>query len=281
VGGGGGFTWRVNHNKKGCFMPRKIKRYGWIPDLPDHRDLLYFTEPARVATLPPKVDLRSQCPSVYNQGQLGSCTANAIAAAHEFEQRKQNLKTAFTPSRLFIYYNERVIEHTVAQDAGAMIRDGIKSAVKQGVCPEKEWPYRITAFSSKPTASCYRDALLNQVLNYQRLTPTLLHLKDCLAAGFPFVFGFSVYESFESESVVKTGKVPLPKPAERLLGGHAVLAVGYDDKNQCFIVRNSWGADWGLAGYCWMPYAYLTNPTLSSDFWTIRVVEGEGKKWTR
>src|SRR6266403_3711889 len=128
---------------------RKIKRYGWIPDLPDQRDYLYAAPPAFLRALPPRVDLRSKCPPVYDQGQLGSCTANAIGAAFQFNQKKEKL-TSFVPSRLFIYYNERDMEGTVAQDAGAYIRDGIKSVNKLGACPEPLWPYDPSAYPPNP-----------------------------------------------------------------------------------------------------------------------------------
>jgi C1A family cysteine protease len=254
-------------------MPLKIKHYGWIPDLPDQRDFMYAAPMEMLRALPPKQDLSGKCPLVYDQGQLGSCTANAIGAAHQFEQMRQAQKKAFMPSRLFIYYNERAIEGTVGQDAGGMIRDGIKSVVKLGVCPETDWPYVVTQFTKKPSQPCYAEALDHQVVSYQRVTQSLNQMKGCLAAGFPFVFGFSVYESFESPAVAKSGKVPMPGAGEKMLGGHAVLAVGYNDKNQCFIVRNSWSSKWGKKGYCFMPYAYLTDAHLASDFWTIRMVE--------
>src|ERR1700747_2514934 len=134
---------------------RKIKRYGWIPDIPDQRDYLYAAPPAFLRALPARIDLRKQCPPVYDQGQLGSCTANGIGAAIQFDRMKQQLKPDFIPSRLFIYYNERVMENTVNSDSGAAIRDGIKSVNKQGVCPETEWPYDIAKFTKKPPAACY------------------------------------------------------------------------------------------------------------------------------
>ena len=255
-------------------MSRKIKKYGWIPDLPDYRDHLYAAPQPVLAKLPKKVDLRPLCPPVFDQGELGSCTANAIAAAHQFDQIKQKKSQIFTPSRLFIYYNEREIEGTVNEDAGAMIRDGIKSLVKQGAAPETAWPYVITKFAAKPPKKCFDAGLKNQALSYQRLTPILSQLKGCLAAGYPFVFGFSVYESFESEAVARTGIIPMPDgSAEKQLGGHAVLAVGYDEAKQRFIVRNSWGTGWGVKGYCTFPYAYLLEASLCDDFWTVRVVE--------
>ena len=254
-------------------MSYKISRYGWLPDLPDHRDHLYAAPVASAGALPASFDLRTQCPPVYDQGQLGSCTANAIAAAVQFDQMKQKLAEIFTPSRLFIYYNERAMEHTVASDSGAQIRDGIKSVGKLGDCPENEWPYVISKFKTKPSAKCYSDALKYKAVSYQRLTPILSQLKGCLASGFPFVFGFTVYESFESAQVAKTGHALLPKSNEQVIGGHAVVDVGYDDAKQWFIVRNSWGNSWGMKGYFTLPYSYLTDSNLADDFWTIRIVQ--------
>jgi C1A family cysteine protease len=264
---------------------RKIARYGWRPDLPDQRDHIYAAPLPKLGPLPAKVDLRKQCPAVYNQEQIGSCTANAIAAAIEFDLLKQKLKD-FVPSRLFIYYNERDMEHTVTTDSGAQIRDGVKSVNKLGVCPETEWPYIATPAdpntnvwppgarpAEKPLPQCYKDALDNQVTSYQRVNRDLAQMKGCLAAGYPFVFGFTVYDAFESAQVAKTGVLNLPASSEQVVGGHAVLAVGYDDAAQRFIVRNSWGTKWGRKGYFTMPYAYLLAPQLASDFWTLRVVE--------
>jgi C1A family cysteine protease len=254
-------------------VQRKIAGYGWNRDLPDGRDLMYAAPVAVVTKLPETVDLRPQCPPVYDQGQLGSCTANAIGAALEFDQIKQKRPKAFTPSRLFIYYNERVIEGTVSSDSGAQIRDGVKTVNQEGAPPETEWAYDINKFSERPSAKAYDDAKNYQAILYQRLTPTLSQLQGCLASGFPFIFGFTVYDSFESPEVAKTGHAPMPKSGEQLLGGHAVLAVGYQNSDQTFIVRNSWGTGWGVKGYFTMPYPYLLQGTLASDFWTIRSVE--------
>jgi C1A family cysteine protease len=253
-------------------MAHKIQRYGWIPDLPDHRDQMYSAPVAALQALPIKADLTSQCPPVYDQGQLGSCTANAIAAAIEFNRLKQRL-TDFIPSRLFIYYNERVIEGSVSSDSGAQIRDGIKSVAQQGACPETMWPYDITKFRAKPPQKCYTAAAKDKIILYQRLVPTLNQLRGCVASGYPFVFGFTVYDSFESPEVAKTGHASMPAPGEKVLGGHAVMGVGFEDGNQWFIVRNSWGTKWGMKGYFTLPYSYLTDQQLADDFWTIRTVQ--------
>lgn len=253
-------------------MPRKINRYGWIPSIPDYRDVFYSIVAPGGASCPSSVDLRPYMPLVYDQGQLGSCTANAIAAAFEFEMLKQKLKD-FMPSRLFIYYNERVMEGTVFTDSGAMIRDGFKSIAAQGVCDEREWPYDPNQLTVKPMSGCYTDALQNRAISYHSINQNLQLSKECLADGYPFVLGISVYESFESDAVAHSGIVPMPGTGESLVGGHAVMAVGYDDSKMAFLVRNSWGASWGLSGYFWMPYEYLSDPCLASDFWTLRLVK--------
>ncbi|WP_434614976.1 C1 family peptidase [Arthrobacter sp. A5] len=251
-------------------MTRTNSHYGWIPDLPDQRDHLYAVPPPLVAKLPAKVDLTPQCPPVYDQGQLGSCTGNGIAGSLQFDAMKEGLPDTSVPSRLFIYYNERVIEGTVGSDSGAMIRDGIKTVAQTGACDESNWPYDITKFSVKPPDSCFQQAGSHRVISYSRVVQSLGQLKGCLAAGYPIVFGFTVYESFEEPTVTSTGTVPMPASNEKVLGGHCVLAVGYDDAAQRFVIRNSWGSGWGKQGYATMPYAYLLTSALSTDFWTIR-----------
>ena len=243
------------------------RRLGWIHQLPDIRDFKLFLMPV---SLPPAVDLRIDCPPVYDQGDLGSCTANALAGDFEYDRIKQN-KDFFMPSRLFIYYNERVIEDTVRLDNGAIIRDGIKTMARQGVCSEKDWPYIINRYRTKPCRKYYTRALKNQITEYYAVNQSSDQLKGCLAAGFPFVFGFSVYQSFFN---IKTdGIMPMPLPSESVEGGHAVMCVGYSDLKQTYIVRNSWSEKWGDQGYFYMPYEYIYNANLCSDFWTIKYVE--------
>lgn len=251
----------------------RIKRYGWVRDIPDQRDFRYKAPPRLARALPARVDLRGGFPPCYNQGELGSCTANAISGALQFLEHKEGSAEPLMPSRLFIYFNERAIEGTVESDSGAQIRDGIKTVAKRGFCAEDLWPYDIKRFAVKPPERCYRAALRERVSQYLRLDHDApVQLLTCLASGHPFVFGFSVYESFEDPRVAATGVVPMPRLSERVLGGHAVVACGYDLKASRFIVRNSWGSRWGKEGYFTMPFAYLTNSFLSADFWTIRKV---------
>ena len=253
-------------------MSTSPHKFGWRPDMPDARDFMFSTPAPVLAALPARVDLRSQCPPVLDQGQLGSCTANASASAHLFNQMKQAAKRQISPSRLFIYYNTRLIENTVDYDAGATIRDSVKSIAKYGVCSETRLPYNIIRFKRKPNKTCYAEGLKHQAINYQRLLQTLDQLKGCLASGYPFIFGFTVYESFETSAVAASGIVPMPAKSEKTLGGHAVMAVGYDDATRRFLIKNSWGTGWGMSGYFTIPYEYLTNPRLSADYWTIRTV---------
>jgi C1A family cysteine protease len=222
--------------------------------------------------LPKVVDLRKSCPKVYDQGNLGSCTANAICAAYEFDQMKQKEINVFTPSRLFVYFNERKMENSVEQDCGASLADGVTSVSNQGVCPEAGWPYDVSKFAVEPPESCYSVAKTHICTSYRPVSGTLAQLKQALANGYPIVFAMDIYESFESSTVAKKGIVPMPKKCEKSLGGHAMLIVGYDDKQKSFIVRNSWGDSWGLAGYCYIPYKYITNPNKAYDFWCLLTV---------
>lgn len=251
-------------------MKKLLKRvFGWIPDLPDGRDFRYaLVSRKQVQALPAAVDLRDRCSAIEDQGALGSCTANALVGALEMLEIKNGLPAADF-SRLFLYYNERRLEGTILWDSGARLRDGIKTLARQGCCLEARWPYVPARYRIKPLLACYREGKKHQITEYQRLD-TVEQMKTCLAGGFPFVFGFSVYDSFMTEAVAKTGKGQMPAAGDKVRGGHAVLAVGYDDAQRRFIIRNSWGREWGLAGFFTLPYAYLASRDLSDDFWTIR-----------
>jgi C1A family cysteine protease len=264
-------------------MKRKISKLGWIPDLPDPRDFVYSAPLRVLQALPDSVDLTPTFP-VYDQGRIGSCTANALAAAVQFDRHKNAQNPDFIPARLFIYYNERVIEGDPGNDGGARLRDGIKTLQQQGVCPEGEWPYDDTpaAFeggpfpvgskpATNPPQNCYNDAVNYEIVNYQQLTQSLSQMQGCLASGFPFVFGFTVFGNWYNQDPKPT-VIPVPSADDTVVGGHAVLCVGYDNTKTLFKIRNSWGPDEGDNGYFYMPYAYLTSTDLANDFWVINSV---------
>lgn len=257
-------------------IERKGKhKFGWVRDYPDIRDSFFrVVSPEEIDALPPSVDLRPTCPPVVDQGQLGSCTANALAGAVGFLENKDNVNPNDAFSRLFIYYNERAIEGTTGSDSGAQIRDGITTLSQQGACYESTLPYDITQFTNQPSTAAYTEGAQHIILTYQRITD-FNQMQAALASGYPFVFGITVYESFESDNATSTGVIPIPQSNEQVLGGHALLCVGYDDANKWFIFRNSWGTTWGANGYGYIPYSYLANADLASDFWFITKGEAE------
>ncbi len=251
-----------------------VRKMGWKPSLPDLRDHKYSAYlPVRsLAMLPPKVDLRPHCPPVYDQGELGSCTANALAGLAQFLLIRAG-KPSFVPSRLFVYYNERVLEDSVSEDSGASLTDGIKVLNKIGAPHESLWWYNVKKFAVKPGKAVYADAAKHLLGEYLSVDNTRIEeIKTVLSAGYPVVFGFTVYDSFMSDATAKTGVVRMPGKKEKIQGGHAVALVGYDDSDHTFLVRNSWGIGWGDGGYCHMPYAYVTDRDLSDDFWTAHAI---------
>ncbi len=249
-------------------MPHAL---GYIRDHIDPRDYQRFATTHEVQTAPPVADLRAQMPPVYDQMALGSCVSNGVAAIVEADQIKQG-ETPVMPSRLFIYYLARVIEHSVKSDSGAQIRDGVKAVATTGFCPETDWPYNIATFTGPPPPSCAKDAATHKAIQYQRVQNTEAQIEATVASGFGVVFGCSVFESFESDAVNKTGIVPMPKRGESMLGGHCMVVVGYNRNTQHYLVRNSWGTGWSAAmgGHCWMPYAYF--PKYASDLWVVERV---------
>lgn len=256
-------------------MPITQSRYGWHPSLPDQRDrTLVSLLAAAPPDMPVAVDLTKNMPAVRNQGQLGSCTGFASTAAY-YATSKANGRYPIPESALFAYYNARWYEGTTDYDAGATVRDVVKGLAKFGAASDTAWPYAPAKFATKAPASVYTTATRHQALNYYSVGQTETELRRALAAGFPVIIGFSVYDSFESSTVQRTGNVPLPGPNEDVLGGHAVALCGYDSKNPYqWLCQNSWGTGWGDHGYFRMETSYLTNRRLSGDFWTLRVTEG-------
>jgi len=219
-------------------------------------------------TLPYGIDLRNRINITYDQGNLGSCTANALC--YSFIYNDPN----YDPSRLFLYYNERVLDKDIPDDAGSTLTQGINALTKYGVCSEKSCPYIISNFTIKPSITAYKEGLLHTVISSARVLQTMDSLKGCLYYGLPFVVGILVYSSFESDVVTNTGYVPLPNvKTEQLLGGHAVICVGYNDVKKVWIMKNSWGSGWGDKGYFYLPYNYLLDSTLSGDVWKIKQVK--------
>jgi C1A family cysteine protease len=244
-----------------------IPKYHWVKDIIDTRDHPYQLTNTEQSNI---VDLRQYCSLIENQGNLGSCTGNAIAGAIELLHKKQ--KRTLDISRLFIYYYERVLIGTVNYDSGAYIRDGIKVCYKYGAPTENLWPYNISKFRTVPPKTALIDAAKRKVTSYQRAAD-FNQVIDAITSGYPVTIGFSVYSSFDSPVVAKTGIMPYPDTKkEKLLGGHAVLLVGYNKYNNTFIARNSWGTNWGDRGYFYMPFQVIQNTSMSSDFWVIKSI---------
>ena len=226
----------------------------------------------KVQKLVSNIDLRSFFPPVYNQGLLSSCTANALCGVIAFEHK------GLFGSRLFLYYNERVLSNNINTDNGAYLSDGIISLQNNGICLEIDWPYT-NKFDVKPSPICYKKALKYKALSVYNLSNTLNEMKQCLINKDPFVLGIAIYSSFETNNVSKTGFVPMPNiETDQFLGGHAVVCVGYNDNltyngiTGYWIMRNSWGASWGVKGYFYLPYAYLLDDNLATDMWCIKKI---------
>ena len=239
----------------------------WKVDKVDTRDYKYQLTSI---TNPNYIDLRSYCSPIENQGTLGSCTGQAIAGAIELLNNRNGKPTDV--SRLFIYYYERLLLGTVNYDSGAYIRDGIKATNHYGASLESLWPHDISKFKVEPITEAKNDALNRKVTRYERVT-NFNGCIDALTNGYPVIMGFHVYTSFMSANVARTGNMPYPNTRrERLLGGHAVLLVGYNKSKKVFIARNSWGTNWGHKGYFYMPFNIVTNTSMSSDYWIIKSV---------
>ena len=263
-----------------------VRYYGAKEDSYDHRDFKKRYSQSDIPRYHPSVNLSKYVDHVYNQEDLGSCTANALCAAYGLDLKKQELTLFggfyyFDPSRLFLYYNTRKREGTTWEDAGASIRDTVKTLNREGVCKELDWPYYTRKFTTKPPSRCYEAARGNNLCKYERLDQDIDQLRACLKDNCPFVFGFNVYESFNDYNNRNFGQMSMPTYTERnfgpLKGKHAVVAVGYDDNKKRVVVLNSWSEKWGDNGYFYMPYDFIKDPTMCFDFWKITFACERGK----
>lgn len=243
---------------------------GWTPSLPDHRDVcaIELMRGILPTARPAKYSMRAAMPDVYDQKNLGSCVSQAVRAALQFTGREVGGDVDL-PSSLFIYYNGRVIQNTVASDSGLSLRTGFKSVAKYGYPDESYCPYDIPNFKKKPSKAAYADASFKKLRDamYAAVPQDLDSMRDVLAANNPIAIGFTVFSSFDR--VGRNGLVALPGMNEKVRGGHAVLITGYDDARGLFEFRNSWSTGWGDGGYGYFRYEHLTNRKLANDFWTL------------
>jgi len=247
--------------------------YGWKKDDPDERDHRFEPNLDVGNHLPRTFSLRDKMPSVLSQGKLGSCTANGIANGLRFLEMTEGIDNNKPRSRLFIYYNERKAEGHIYEDSGAQIRDGIKSVNSIGACFEDTWPYDSSKFTDEPTPECYKEAKKHRTVKYRKVNQTVEDIKTALFSGYPIVFGFVVYESIENPQVKETGIIPMPRPGEKVMGGHCILLTGFNCNKRLFEIQNSWTTSWGDDGFGYMSYDYLTNPKLADDLWLITYTE--------
>jgi C1A family cysteine protease len=269
---------------------QRIGFLGWKPDLPDFRDR-YMTapHPTAVAALPKAATLpnaTTMLPPIRDQGDQGSCTGHSTRTAVQYKRAAEK-KASLELSPRFIYFNARVIEGTVNQDAGAMIRDVIKGVNKLGVASEKLCPYSDKVLTQRPTSQAYKEALDDQVLKYERVQQNHDYVAHCIVSGNPIVIGMTVYESMMSDQVANNGLLPMPTADDGVDGGHAICVVAYDDTMSILgqkggvLIANSWGQEWGCKGpngtrgYFWMPWRYLLDTDLVDDLWSVDVVKEE------
>jgi C1A family cysteine protease len=249
-----------------------IRHLGTGRDSVSPLDWKYRPRSSIVRQLPAVVDLRRHCPPVYDQLHLNSCSANAIAAALRYSELREGRPQVSSPSRLFIYYNERVLAGVIGSNSAVPLRDGFRTIAKIGACPEPLWPYLVRRFRRHPAPPCYHQSQLHRAIAYYRIRRAVSQLRACLAEGYPFVMALAVHQSMMSRQVRRSGFVPVPTRRDPLRGGHAVLAIGYDHAKRVIAFRNSWGAAWGDHGNGYLPYDFFASPDLTWDFWTMRHV---------
>jgi C1A family cysteine protease len=251
------------------FEKRKVVRQKKFACAKASHETSHNTPHEVAPVLPSSSSLQSHCKVVYDQGQLGSCTANAFCGAHCILQDIKQGSVSFRPSRLYFYYKEREIEHTVKSDSGAEVTDGESYVQKHGICSETSWPYDIKQYKVTPPSSCDHEAKDHKISSYRTIPindQLLTNIKQSIVNQVPVLIAISVYESFDSNETAQTGLVTIPKSSEKCEGGHEMCLVGYDDSTKLFTVLNSWGTDWGQKGFCHIPYDYLMNPHWGQEF---------------
>lgn len=255
------FNLIVNRNNNDNKLSEIIKSTKNISVIDSKNNKIKVIVKPRVQSI---VNLNNKFPPVYDQGILGSCTACALAGMIYY------FHSSLKSSRLFIYYNERKLDNTIPDDVGSTLQNGIECLKKYGACQENEWPYIINKFAIKPPKKCYIYAKKHLVTQAKNIDETFLNMKSFITRGYPFVVGILIYQSFMSNYVSLTGNVPMPDiNNEILLGGHAVICIGYNDNTKQWIMRNSWSKKWGVNGNFYLPYSYLLDPKLAGDMWTI------------
>lgn len=241
-----------------------MRRYGWRRDRPDHRDVEFIS----AGSLPVAADLREWCPRIEDQGPIGSCTAHAATSGLELLLRKAK-RPQPELSRLGVYWETRVRYERVppGEDSGAEIRNVVRTLVHWGACEERLWPYDPALYAWPPPSAAVAGMAAHRLTGYRRCR-SLGAVKAAIAGGFPVIGGFSCPASIDSEETARTGRVALPGPTEAIVGGHAVLFIGYDDGTQALEFVNSWGVGWGAAGHGYLPYGYVERG-LASDLWAL------------
>lgn len=253
-----------------------VRVLNWKRQPNDDRDLRSVRHLAAPVELPANFELDKQIP-VYDQGNIGSCTANSACACFRYEVAQLVNNFNFDPSRLFQYYNSRWLAGLEDEDSGAYIRDAFKAMNKYGLALENTWPYVTKDYAKEPSEMAYTEALENVTVKYAAVAQNETEIKQTLISGAAVSFGFNVYSSFFGSWNQSTGVMPLPKKSEALQGGHAVTIVGYDDSKKCFLIQNSWGTEWGIDGKFWMPYSFLLSSKECDDFWCIQEVKVKGE----
>ena len=250
------------------------RKLNWKPSPPDSRDFKSTRHLAAPIELPSEFELNYKIP-VYDQKNAGSCVGNGSCESFRYESKELTGNYDFEPSRLFVYWNARDIDGSTGEDAGTYIRSGFKAMNKSGLCHEKLHPYddAISSVIKKPSSEAYNDGLKNSIVQYAAVNQNEQDIKATLVSGAVVVFGFTVYDSFFGSWANSTGIMPLPKKTEGIQGGHCVVIVGYSDSKKCFKIQNSWGTNWGIGGYFWMPYSFLLDPKQADDFWAIQSIK--------